>query len=891
MTAPRPSFGDHDIVRLIGKGGMGTVFEVRHRATGATYAGKTILRPDDPTARERFRREAELLARVDRHPGMVKIHALGETRDGSLYLILDLVSGESLDALIEREGRLEPRRAAAIARATAAALGHVHAAGITHRDVKPANILMDADGTPRLTDFGLATARDLERLTRTGTFLGSVSYCAPEQALGGVTGPPADVFALGCVLFHALAGAPPIEGERNVDILARLASAEELPDVRRAAPEVPGPLAAIVARAIAKAPAARYADGAALELDLGRFLAGEAVAARGRPRRLAVALAPVVLLGAGLAWALIPDARTRAASEALATAGVEAAAARAALERTRSPDDPSLAAASDHLARAIALAALARSAGVADAESRAIPQALRSALAAALASARLAHGDPRSALEALDAVPGAPAALEPGGHLLRASALLGLGRSAEAVTEARAALAGGADALRANELLGDALGLGGDDAGAEAAYAHALELAARRPEATPLRAKRGGAAALAGDTALALADLDGLVPDLRLVAAERADNARFAAIAPALYVRAILGAEGDAVDRDLEAAWRLAPPPPGLAKAVARALTARAIAQATTWSTEAALHLKLEDAEIDRLRVILGRVVRARTLDPSVNLRSFGVLQGRLRTFFVANIDPRRGELLARTLLRDWPDEPIFLYVLARSRRNVHGADRVESIKALEHAVDCFPAQEMEDPAEARTLARDVASLLIDAFLDEHGAVAVDLERARTLVVRADGLDGWQRLGQAYYRQKDYDRAIDCLEKAEALATPEWPERARVAEMHAEGLMARGRVDEAVALARRLEPKPGKALLLVAQAAVHTNHQEIVVRLVDPDAVSNPTTLGVLARALVELGRADEARALQAKLEAGPNAAAALEVSKEVRAALSKQGK
>ncbi|HZV01951.1 MAG TPA: protein kinase, partial [Planctomycetota bacterium] len=135
-------------MRRIGAGGMGTVHEVRNKRTGARYAAKTLA-AETPRARERFRREAELLARCDQHPGIVKVHALLETRDGRHVLVMDLVEGESLATIVEREGQLEPRRAAGIALEVARALGFAHERGIVHRDVKPENVLVDREGRSR----------------------------------------------------------------------------------------------------------------------------------------------------------------------------------------------------------------------------------------------------------------------------------------------------------------------------------------------------------------------------------------------------------------------------------------------------------------------------------------------------------------------------------------------------------------------------------------------------------------------------------------------------------------------------------------------------------------------------------------------------------------------
>src|SRR5207244_517730 len=154
--------------------------------------------------------------------------------------------GGGRDALVEREGKLEPRRAATIARDVARALAFVHAKGIVHRDVKPANILIEEpSGTPRVTDFGISVAADHERLTRTGAFVGTLLYCSPEQADARDVGLASDVFSLGGVLFYLLAGSPPLEGTQ-MQVMMALAGAKPMPDLRERAPAVPTDLAAIV---------------------------------------------------------------------------------------------------------------------------------------------------------------------------------------------------------------------------------------------------------------------------------------------------------------------------------------------------------------------------------------------------------------------------------------------------------------------------------------------------------------------------------------------------------------------------------------------------------------------------------------------------------------------
>ncbi len=296
--------GDYETVREIARGGMGAVFEARHRTTGVVYAAKLVLAAGDARARERFRREAELLARCDRHPGIVRVHSFGETESGQLYMILDLVEGESLEAKLEREKTLEPLAAARLVRAVARALGAAHAKGVVHRDVKPSNVLLDAaTGEPRLTDFGLAAARDLERLTRTGALVGTLGFLSPEQAWGKRVTPASDVFSLGCVLFYLLAGSAPVEGDTPIAYMSRLTAAAPVPGVRSLAPHVPAALAALLARMLDKDPARRPPDGEALARELDAFLAEPGAAAKERRPRGAKGLvlgAAVALLLAGV---------------------------------------------------------------------------------------------------------------------------------------------------------------------------------------------------------------------------------------------------------------------------------------------------------------------------------------------------------------------------------------------------------------------------------------------------------------------------------------------------------------------------------------------------------------------------------------------------------------
>ena len=171
MSSPPRAVGPYQVVRELGRGGMGLVLEVRHPDVPRPLALKLILDQEaDDTALARFGREAQLLARV-RHPNVVVVHQLGRAPEGP-YLVTELVAGESLEAQVRR-GPLAPERAARITRALADALVAVHAEQVLHRDLKPQNVILRADGSPVLLDFGLARAQGGEKLTQTGTSLGT----------------------------------------------------------------------------------------------------------------------------------------------------------------------------------------------------------------------------------------------------------------------------------------------------------------------------------------------------------------------------------------------------------------------------------------------------------------------------------------------------------------------------------------------------------------------------------------------------------------------------------------------------------------------------------------------------------------------------------------------
>ncbi len=335
---------------------MGVVFRGRDPTLRRDVAIKMLLDAGERQV-ERFAREARAAARL-RHPGIVAVHEVG-SEQGRPYLVMDFVEGETLAALIEREGMLAPRRAAEIVAAVAVALEHAHGLGIVHRDVKPGNVLIDRAGRPLLADFGLAREIESEdrSLTMTGQLLGTPHYCPPEQVRGDTEaiGPRSDVFALGAVLYDAVTGAPPFPGESVLEVMGKTLAAEPEPP-RRRNPQVHRDVETIILTCLEKDPGKRYPSAAELAADLRRYLAGEPIHARpvGRRERLVrwsrrnpafaatVAVAGVVILGmaiAGVALAVysyreIGDALERtedALAEAESRRG-EAVAARAAAE-------------------------------------------------------------------------------------------------------------------------------------------------------------------------------------------------------------------------------------------------------------------------------------------------------------------------------------------------------------------------------------------------------------------------------------------------------------------------------------------------------------------------------------------------------------------------------
>ena len=257
---------------LIGRGGMATVFRAWDTLLGRPVAVK-LLRPEitaDPDLALRFRREAHAAA-VLHHPNVVGY--LGAGTDGDTpFLVMELVDGDDLATRIRREAPLAPDVAARIARDVANGLAIAHARGIVHRDVKPGNIMVDADHHARITDFGVARIAAEAEATIPGTTLGSVHYFSPEQAQGLATTPASDVYSLGLVLFEMLTATRPFRGETPAAVaIARVGA--PAPSPHAVTPSVPADIDAVVVRALNPDPAARYPEAGAFADALERCLA------------------------------------------------------------------------------------------------------------------------------------------------------------------------------------------------------------------------------------------------------------------------------------------------------------------------------------------------------------------------------------------------------------------------------------------------------------------------------------------------------------------------------------------------------------------------------------------------------------------------------------------
>jgi tetratricopeptide (TPR) repeat protein len=352
---------------------MGVVLEARD-PQGEAVAVKVLLQGQDtPEAVQRFQTECRAAGRL-LHPNIVRVRDAGVEAGGRPYLVQDLIAGESLGERLKARGALEPKKAAAIVSALARAVAHTHDKGILHRDLKPSNVLMVGD-LPLLTDFGLARdpQQEKERLTRTGTMLGTPGFMSPEQADGRVHSidTRTDVYGLGATLYALLTAQPPFTGATALNVVAKVLDHPPTPPSKLR--PVDDRLEEICLRCLEKAPAARFPGAGDLADALEDYLeaGGPAPQAAGRRRRWSLALLPLAVLAAGVAVALrsgsapsespAPEAPLqRAASDTEARSGLQTgrahlrehlyleqpeslAQARVALEEAsrRSPEDPS----------------------------------------------------------------------------------------------------------------------------------------------------------------------------------------------------------------------------------------------------------------------------------------------------------------------------------------------------------------------------------------------------------------------------------------------------------------------------------------------------------------------------------------------------------------------
>ena len=274
-------FGDYELLEEIARGGMGVVFKARQTSLNRIVAVKMILSGQlaSPGDVQRFRTEAEAAAQLD-HPGIVPIYEVGQ-HEGQHYFAMGFVEGASL-AVRVAQGPLPPREAAEIVREVAVAVQYAHDHGVIHRDLKPGNVLLDKDGHPRVTDFGLAKLIESgSDLTGTGQILGTPSYMPPEQAAAQVSAVSrlSDVYSLGAVLYCLLAGRPPFQAANPLETLLQVQKQEPVAP-RQLNPNLPLDLDTIVLKCLDKSPTRRYASAKALAEELNRYLEGRPILAR-----------------------------------------------------------------------------------------------------------------------------------------------------------------------------------------------------------------------------------------------------------------------------------------------------------------------------------------------------------------------------------------------------------------------------------------------------------------------------------------------------------------------------------------------------------------------------------------------------------------------------------
>jgi serine/threonine-protein kinase len=279
VAARPPTIGRYELRREIGRGSMGVVYEARDPLLERTVAVKTIqvafaTSPDDlATFERRFFAEARIAASLA-HPGIVVVHDVGrDAGTGELFIAMEYLEGHPLSDLLQHAAALPWREALRITGRVAEALHYAHSRGVVHRDVKPANVMLLPSGEPKILDFGIAMTHSARlQLTSAGQSIGTPLYASPEQALGDPVDGRSDLFALGAIAYALLTGQAAFAATNLAAIVLRVVGSDP-PPPSSLAPDVPPEVDRVIARALAKDPAARYPDGAALARDVAELLA------------------------------------------------------------------------------------------------------------------------------------------------------------------------------------------------------------------------------------------------------------------------------------------------------------------------------------------------------------------------------------------------------------------------------------------------------------------------------------------------------------------------------------------------------------------------------------------------------------------------------------------
>ncbi|QEL20456.1 WD40 repeat domain-containing serine/threonine-protein kinase [Limnoglobus roseus] len=271
-----PIIPGYDVLREIGRGGMGVVYEARQVKLDRLVALKLML-GDDPLNKARFLAEGQVIAAV-KHPHVVEVYDFGESPDGP-YIAMEYLTGGPLSDRLKAGPPFSPKEAAGLVARVASGVGAAHGLGVVHRDLKPGNVLLDADGSPKVTDFGLAK-RTTSDLTQTQDAAGTPAYMAPEQARAmKFVGPPADVWSLGVMLYESLTGRRPFAAETDVELLVSIQEADP-PTLRTVSKAVPHDLETVCLRCLEKEPDRRYPTAKELAADLAAWADGKPIAAR-----------------------------------------------------------------------------------------------------------------------------------------------------------------------------------------------------------------------------------------------------------------------------------------------------------------------------------------------------------------------------------------------------------------------------------------------------------------------------------------------------------------------------------------------------------------------------------------------------------------------------------